>query len=70
MISLTEEELEYADKMKKIIQFDQLVDIVDLVGESYQYIKRNANQKIILSNLCLKLEKVMKGLPLLSKEVI
>ncbi len=59
-ISLTTEELGYIEKMRKIIQFEQLVEIVDLISDSYNNIKRNANSKIVLANLCLNLEKAMK----------
>lgn len=60
-ISLSSEELQHASKMKKIIQYDQLVEIVSLLDQCYSNIKRNGNSKILLTNLCLKLEAIMKG---------
>jgi len=60
-IRLSPEEMNNVEKMKTIIGFEQLLGISSILEEQNAYLKRNANAKIILSNMTIKIHFVLKG---------
>jgi DNA polymerase III subunit delta' len=59
---LQEKELQVAEKMKNIVDFEKTQKLSDLFDESIFHIERNANPRILFLRNSLKLHKILKGI--------
>ena len=60
VVRLREMELATAKNLLKIIAFDQVEAITKLFDESHYYIERNANPKILLLDVSIQMNKILK----------
>jgi DNA polymerase-3 subunit delta' len=60
VIYLTKKEEEFSRKFAPFIKDENIHDIVDELNKSHQHISANANSKIVLLDLCLKIMKLIK----------
>ena len=57
---LQAEELSSAQNLAKVLNVDQVEQIVRLFNNCYQYVERNANPKILFLDASIQLHKTMK----------
>lgn len=57
---LQAEELSSAQNLAKVLNIDQVEQIVRLFNDCYQYVERNANPKILFLDASIQLHKTMK----------
>ena len=60
MIYLTQEEAEFSKNFSPFIREDNVTQIVDELNKAHSNISANANSKIVLLDLCLKIMKLIK----------
>ncbi len=53
-------ELKTAQNLQKVIEFDQIEDIVQLLNDNAYYIERNANPKVLFLDTSIQLNKILK----------
>ncbi len=63
-VRLQTKELETAKKMTKVISFQQIDQINKLLNDSFYYIERNANPKVLFLDTSIQLNKILRKRPL------
>jgi len=53
-------ELKTAQNLQKVIAFDQIEDIVQLLNDNAYFIERNANPKVLFLDTSIQLNKILK----------
>ncbi len=59
-ITLTEEEYNSMLKIRNLLDFEKITDMIDLFNNSIYRIERNANLKLLIFNNSLKLHKILR----------
>lgn len=59
-VRLRSVELKTAQNLTKVIAFDQIEDIVQLLNDCAYYIERNANPKVLFLDTSIQLNKILK----------
>lgn len=59
-IRLRDIELKTAHNLQKVIAFDQIEDIVQLLNDNAYFIERNANPKVLFLDTSIQLNKILK----------
>ena len=59
-LRLRPSELDTANKMQKVIELDQLEQIVALLNEAFYHIERNANPKVQFLHLGVQMHKILR----------
>ena len=58
---LRPEELATAQNMAKVLDFEKIMQIVELINDNIYYIERNANPKILFLDTSIHMHQIMKG---------
>ena len=58
---LRPEELATAQNMAKVLDFEKIMQIVELINDNIYYIERNANPKILFLDTSIQMHQIMKG---------
>ena len=58
---LRPEELATAQNMAKVLDFDKITQIVELINDNIYYIERNANPKILFLDASIRMHQIMKN---------
>ena len=67
--SLNDEEIAFLEKFKPFINHNNIVQLNDLINEAYFHIERNANTKILMLDVSIKIFKLLKNSVYQSKKV-
>lgn len=59
-VRLRDVELKTAHNLQKVIAFDQIEDIVQLLNDNAYFIERNANPKVLFLDTSIQLNKILK----------
>jgi DNA polymerase III subunit delta' len=58
---LQPEALQTAQNMAKVLDFEKIAKISELLNDNVYYIERNANPKILLLDTSIQLNKILKN---------
>ncbi|MCC7465934.1 MAG: hypothetical protein IT261_06685, partial [Saprospiraceae bacterium] len=59
-LRLRPEELTTAQNMAKVLDFDKIAQIAELINDNVYYIERNANPKILFLDTSIRMNRIMK----------
>lgn len=60
-LAFSDEEVDFAEKLKKLANLGQMADIAEELDNAYYHIERNANGKILFHALSIRLQYIFKG---------
>ena len=58
---LRPEELHAAQNMARVLDFDKIASLVNILNENVYYIERNANPKILFLDTSIQINRILKG---------
>jgi DNA polymerase-3 subunit delta' len=61
LLRLRPDELATAQNMAKVLDFDKIVQIAELLNDNVYYIERNANPKILFLDTSIRMHRIMKS---------
>jgi DNA polymerase-3 subunit delta' len=59
-LRLTASEIKTAQNLSKVIEFDQIEDITQLLSDAHYFIERNANPKVLMLDASIQMNHILK----------
>jgi DNA polymerase-3 subunit delta' len=70
VVRLRGKELQTANNLTKVIEFDQIEQIVQLFTDCSYYIERNANPKILFLDASIQLNQILKTKKAVGRSIV